>query len=41
MQRCLESPPELPPPPGDMSALYAKVDRTKKKKNRESGTGSR
>jgi hypothetical protein len=31
-----ESPPELPPPPRDMDELYAKVDRTKKKKNRES-----
>ena len=30
------SPPELPPPPQDVSDLYAKVDRAKKKKNRES-----
>ena len=30
------SPPELPPPPQDISDLYAKVDRAKKKKNRES-----
>lgn len=35
-----ESPPELPPPPGDLSALYAKVDRSKKKKNRESDSSS-
>ena len=40
---CVESPGELPPPPegGDLSALYARVDMAKKRKNRESGTGSR
>ena len=36
----MASPPELPPPPEncDISALYAKVDESKKKKNRESAT---
>ncbi len=38
------SPPELPPPPencSDLSELYAKVDPSKKKKNRASATSSR
>lgn len=36
------SPPELPPPPEncDISELYAKVDRSKKKKNRDSASSS-
>eukprot|EP00095_Tigriopus_kingsejongensis_P011505 maker-scaffold56_size446035-snap-gene-3.30 protein:Tk11505 transcript:maker-scaffold56_size446035-snap-gene-3.30-mRNA-1 annotation:"nitrite reductase" len=36
------SPPELPPPPEncDISALYARVDHAKKKKNRESASSS-
>ena len=36
----MASPPELPPPPEncDISALYAKVDKSKKRKNRESAT---
>ncbi len=34
------SPPELPPPPRDLNELYAKVDRSKKKKNREGSESS-
>ena len=40
MRRRQHSPPELPPPPRDISDLYAKVDRAKKKKNRESSDSS-
>ena len=39
-RRRQHSPPELPPPPKDINELYAKVDRAKKKKNRESSDSS-
>ena len=40
VRRRQHSPPELPPPPKDINDLYAKVDRAKKKKNRESSDSS-